>query len=509
MRNVAIVVGLALFSCSQEATQPNEASKTSSKSASTSMPTAKNTVATLDAAAPATLPCAVDSVLRAKCQACHGHPTAQTAPMSLTTWDELHAQAPEHKDMPALVYERMAMRLHDRLRPMPPRDQPQLSERELSVLDDWLAAGAASGEPCSNTLDPAEKSDHATASAMPDAAVSSTPADAAVKERKRETVAPATQPQPSADAGVPDRASDAAVAAADAAMPIDPSECEFVDIRAQKDTTGTPFDVPADAADLYQCFLIDLAFTAPTQALAFEHLPDNEKVVHHWMLRTLERVDREPTLVTCDDLYPTNRLVASWSPGAPNWYLPKDVGVDLGRGLFILEIHYNNIGNPATTDRSGVRVCTTQKPRADTASVSWLGSQLFTIPPKTSGYAVSSRCTPTHQTDTLQILQATPHMHMHGVRASMRVDRADGTSQMLFDEPFAFGSEKAYRMLGELKLGDTLVSTCYYDNPDNTVLRMGTRTSDEMCHFFVAAYPPHQLVSDAFSLENDACLGAP
>jgi hypothetical protein len=98
-------------------------------------------------------------------------------------------------------------------------------------------------------------------------------------------------------------------------------------------------------------------------------------------------------------------------------------------------------------------------------------------------------------------------MHLHGVRATMRLDRADGTSELLFDEPFAFGSEKSYRMLGELRVGDSLVSTCYYDNPENTALRMGVKTTDEMCHFFVAAYPPHQLVNDFFSVENDTCLG--
>lgn len=500
MRNVAIVVGLSLWSCSAEPNEPHTKTeaKTETKRAATTVPgvtapammAAKVTMPE-DAAAPAALPCAVDEVLRAKCQQCHGHPTAQTAPMSLTTWDELHALAPEHRDMPAPVFERMAMRLHDRLRPMPPRDQPQLSESELAVLDEWLAAGAKSGEPCAQE-----------AGAMPPQAVTEPDAAVSSQTSPRRDAGSAGSMDAGAVSMAPPRAADAGASEA-----FDAAECEYIEIRAQKDTTGTPYDIPADATDLYQCFLIDLAFSEPTQALAFEHLPDNEQVVHHWMLRTLERVDRQPTLVTCDDLYPTNKLVASWSPGASNWYLPKDVGVDLGRGLFILEIHYNNIGNPATTDRSGVRVCTTKKPRANTASISWLGSQLFTVPPKTNNYPISSRCKPTHQTDTLQILQVTPHMHLHGVRASMRVDRADGTSQMLFDGPFDFGSQTAYRGLGELKLGDTLVSTCYYDNPDNTVLRMGTRTTDEMCHFFVAAYPPHQLVSDVFSLENDACLG--
>lgn len=515
MRKVAFALGVLLFSCADGRAEPRVG--TTMTAASTSKKKAADE--------PGSLPCAVDNILRAKCLECHGHPTANTAPMSLTSFEELHAQAPSKRDMPAKVFERMATRLHDRLRPMPPRDRPPLTEHELSVLDVWLTGGAQSGEPCSEPRDAGEDESEASTgskapSAMANAADAAAPAkreqpkttsrstDAGMAEQREPSDEPAREPmQPSADSGM---LPDAGQPTATTEQPPDASECDYVEIRAQKDAMGTPYDVPADATDLYQCFLIDLAFDAPKQGLAFEHLPGNEGVVHHWMLRTLGESDRKPgTLITCDDLYPTNKLVASWTPGGANWYLPKDVGLDLGRGLFILEIHYNNIGNPATTDRTGVRVCTSKAPRPNTASISWLGSQLFTVPPRSADYPVSSRCRPTRQTEPLQLLQVTPHMHLHGVRATMRLDRADGTSEMLFDEPFAFGSEKSYRNLGQLNVGDTLVSTCYYDNPDNTTLRMGVKTTDEMCHFFVAAYPPYQLVSDTFSLENDACLGPP
>ena len=107
------------------------------------------------AQAPSSLPCAVELVFRAKCAQCHGRPTANTAPMSLTTWGELHAAALEHPETPALVYERVAERIHDVTRPMPPRDQPPLSEQELSLLDLWTKSGAPSGKSCSSTAEAA------------------------------------------------------------------------------------------------------------------------------------------------------------------------------------------------------------------------------------------------------------------------------------------------------------------------------------------------------------------
>jgi len=471
-------------------------------------------VTLLEPAPPGALPCAVDTILRERCQLCHGRPTAQTAPMSLTTWQDLHAQAPKHRETPAKVYERMLARLHDEQRPMPPRDQPQLSEAELAILDAWLAGGAASGEGCAEPATRARGS--AAAEEQRTVEQPATPAESTPPEpRQRETSpqpsaadVPATEPRklPTPPAAMPAAVQPKAEAPEEGLMP---SDCEYVELRARQDAAGAPFQVPADATDLYQCFLFDLNLTKPTQGLAFEHLSDNPSVVHHWMLRTLEQTDKTGPLLSCDDPTLDTQVVAGWAPGSSDWHLPKDVGMDLGRGLMILEVHYNNIGKPATTDRSGVRVCTTRTLRPHTAGVSWLGSQLFFIPPKSKDFEVAGRCKPSRQSEPIQILKVWPHMHLRGKRSTLRLDRANGMQQVVLDEPFSFESQKSYDVPISLMPGDSLVSSCYFDNPSNTVVTVGNSTMDEMCNQFVIAYPAGQLRSDGFGLEHNSCLGIP
>lgn len=87
-------------------------------------------------------------ILSNKCVSCHGHPPRADAPMSLTSWDELHAPTPTRRDAGVQVHEQMALRIHDQQHPMPPRDQAALSDDELSTLDIWFSAGAPSGQAC-------------------------------------------------------------------------------------------------------------------------------------------------------------------------------------------------------------------------------------------------------------------------------------------------------------------------------------------------------------------------
>jgi len=517
MRNVVLnlILGVWLAGCvAKEVTSPTQSQPVSKGPKSQSQ----------------SLPCAVATVLRAKCQQCHGHPTQFTAPMSLTTWDELHAPALEHPEAPALVHERVAKRIHDVLRPMPPRDQPQLSQSELSVLDIWLGVGAPTGDGCDEITRDKPSAGDGPAGAAASAATSTNSSGAGVAGGGKATAGragtgeragaggesgrPTSTEQPAAGnsgasgaSGTPTTGTPAVME--DEAVRPEDSECEYIELRARQDESGAPFQVGADATDLYQCFLFDMKFDAPTQALSFETVPDNLNVVHHWLLRTADRIDATGPLITCDATYPTNKLVAGWAPGSSDWYLPKDVGIDLGRGLFYLEVHYNNIGKPATTDRSGARICTTKKLRPKNASVSWLGTQLFTVPPRVSSYEISGRCQPAGQTEPIHIVRTWPHMHMFGVHASMFVDRADRTRETIFDDPFSFSSQRAYDIPVVLQPGDSIMTSCFFDNPLDYPVTVGTKTTDEMCHFFVIAYPAFALTNNVPSTEPNVCLGLP
>jgi hypothetical protein len=293
----------------------------------------------------------------------------------------------------------------------------------------------------------------------------------------------------------------------DTLTPPDGEECEYVEVRARSDGAESPYQVPT--GDGAGCFLFDAGFDAETQAFGFSPLIDNPSVVSYIVLRTLERSDSRGPLVACDGAFPTHQMVAAWAPGASDWYYPKDMGVDLGRGLFLLEVHYFNSGGGPTQDRSGIRVCTSKQLRPRTASMSWLGNQAFSIPAGAKDYAVTGRCTPARQTEPIHILRVLPFMNALGKRATMQIDHIDGSTQSLLDAPFISRERKTYDTAAVVRIGDSVLSTCYYDNSSSSGVSIGTGHNEELCHFIVLAYPAHALVNDGFSIENNSCLGTP
>jgi hypothetical protein len=473
----------------------------------------------------AQLPCVIDQILRGNCQACHGRPTRETAPMSLTTWQDLHATAPSRQGLPSLVYERIAQRIHDSDHPMPPRDRPQLTEAELSALDIWLAGGARQGEACSTSTGNAPPSDASADAGAPTGAQPSatdgTPAPNAgsaqpMSDGGTSSTAPiageSSRPRPpkAGAGGAPDAASTeppVTTAVEDAPVIPNESECEYIDLLARSDTSGAPLQIAAASGDEYHCFLFDLNFDAPRHALAVAPVLDNVAVMHHWMLYSLDAYSSRGLTVDCKSWFNgvDYRILSGGGPGSDPWYLPKDVGLELGRGLFVLEVHHNNSSNQATTDKSGARICTTRTLRPKSATISWLGAELFNVPAKSTDYTVSNTCRPERQ-EPIHLLRYWPHMNRLGKRASLRVERPNGTTESLHNAPYALDAQRSYPIPYVLAPGESLVTTCYYDNPGDTSVGLGLKASDEMCNHFVAAYPARALTNRNPSAWSEACV---
>jgi hypothetical protein len=465
------------------------------------------------------LPCEISDILESKCWACHGKPTRETAPMSLTTWEELHVPALERVGPPAKVHERVALRIRDTSRPMPPRDRPQLTASELALLDVWLRLGAPPGAACppGRRSRPDEVGDAANPATGVDAGEpidAGRPATRPMRDAATQDAAP-DEPEPTEptrpngpEKPKPPEVMQPMAAPEDKPVKPDDSECTYIELRARKDKSGAAYEVAADGFDMYRCFVFDQAFTAPTQALAIYPIWDNPQVLHHWLLYAADVSDADSTTIDCGAFPPNAALLAGGGPGGNDWYMPKHVGLDIGRGQFILELHYNNIGKPTALDRSGARLCTTQELRPETAVISWLGNQIFSIPPGGSNYPIAGRCKP-EGNQPIHLLHTWPHMHGLGRRMSMRLDRADGTSSTVFDIAFSAEAQKQYDIPVVLQPGDSLLTTCYYDNPNPYPVNVGQRTSDEMCNNFVIAYPAGALKTDFINLVNNSCLGLP
>jgi hypothetical protein len=188
-----------------------------------------------------------------------------------------------------------------------------------------------------------------------------------------------------------------------------------------------------------------------------------------------------------------------WRHGTP---LPADVGLQMPSGpsaYLALEIHYNNSANHADAlDASGVEFCVTKKLRTHTASVHWLGSTNISLAPR-ARQEVAGTCDPA-ATQPVNIIAVHPHMHRLGTHARLVLSRTAGPTATLHDAPFRFADQLTYQVNAVVNEGDTLTTTCTYDNTTNGTVTFGGNADNETCYNFVTAHPAGGL--SAFGTAN-------
>ena len=82
------------------------------------------------------------------------------------------------------------------------------------------------------------------------------------------------------------------------------------------------------------------------------------------------------------------------------------------------------------------------------------------------------------------------------------VKRLDGSSETVFDRDFDFNSQITYLLDPKIILqpGETIVSTCTFDNSTNASVPFGPSTTQEMCYNFTTSFPAKALDDGVFSL---------
>jgi hypothetical protein len=340
---------------------------------------------------------------------------------------------------------------------MPPVSQTKLSAAELATLDAWLSAGAPkSSETC-------------------------------VSNEK-----------------------DAGSGAGDGTQlePFDWSQCTFdVEFRAHNaqtvgDTSGY---VDPLEDDHYECFNFAAPWSGNVQAINFESIIDDDRVVHHWILYAVSG-SGAPAPGTHGGCSGNRTFIDGWAPGDKGGRLPDDIGMLLppAGSVLQLEVHYNNLKRYSDVkDRSGVRVCATDKPREHTAAVHTLGSLSVSLPGNKTT-SVSNTCTVASGKGDVHVMSASPHMHKLGVHMTTTVKRTNGTTETLIDTPFDFRSQGPHPTPMIVHQGDTLTTTCTWDNDTDANVRFGEGTGDEMCFNFVVAWPAGGLSSGT---SGSTCIG--
>ena len=385
------------------------------------------------------LPCEVQDVLVQECGMCHGTPPSFGAPMALSTWDDL--QRPAVTDVTRPVFELVGERLLHPSDPMPP--DGSIEESDAQVVLDWIDAGAPED---------------------PDA-------DCGDSEPEPPTVGP------------------------------DALDCDAdITLTAHAPGSEDGFVVPAVGADnLYQCFAFPVPTTATGQATAWAPIIDDERVVHHWILYRQGNQPNGGDVFPCDSsLQVTATFVAGWAPGGENMEMPEGVGLELGDpgDWYVLQIHYNNTaGYDDVVDKSGVAFCSADAPQPNTAGILTLGTVGINIPAGAVNHQESGTCgwfSTAGWPEPLHVIAGSPHMHELGTAFQTVVNRQGGGTEMLTDVPiFDFNNQGMWVNDPEVIInpGDSLVSTCTFDNPNNFPVGFGEGTNDEMCFNFVLAYP--------------------
>lgn len=376
--------------------------------------------AAADGPASAHLPCDVDTVLRSRCQACHGASPSAGASTSLTTWDDLQRDHDGKK-----VYELVKARIHDTARPMPP--SPALAAADLATLDGWIDGGAKSADVSCATGSDADE----------------------------------------------------------------PFECEGVKTTLK---ASSPFVMQPNAAlDQYVCFGFDVERSQKQHVVGFSPLVDNKNILHHILVfQAPEAVSSE--VAPCDPAKAaTWTLMGGWAPGAKNRYLPPEAGFPEEKGTthYVIQLHYNNArALTGAKDQSGYTLCSTDELRPNDASIIAFGAinlgpkQPIVIPPRKVNHTVTCKYPWMHA--DVKLFNATPHMHRRG--KSLKSETTSG--RVLADQPrFDFEAQVGYPVTSEIHRGDVVKTTCVWTNPDDTEVRFGEGTEDEMCFNFVAYYP--------------------
>jgi hypothetical protein len=346
--------------------------------------------------------------------------------MSLDSVADLHADS---KLTPGKkIYELVGQRIHDDKAPMPPAPNARLSSADTALLDSWIAAGAPAG----TTACGATGSDGGSLG-------------------------------PTALTCTPD----------------------------QRIRPASKFAVTS-AADLYVCYGFDTDASQKRHVIAGAAHIDNTKVVHHVLLYQADQAVSGTPQPCGAGGGQGWRLVTGWAPGGKNFELPPEAGFaeEVGTTHWALQIHYNNAqGLVGEVDETGYDLCSTDQLRANDADILATGTFQIAIPPR-STYETTCDLTFPQQYGAINVVSSWAHMHKLGRAESAKRVRA-GQETTLLDAPsydFSTGAA-ANAVKVDVAGGDTIRTSCRWQNGGDTTVSFGDATSDEMCFAFLTYYP--------------------
>jgi len=182
-----------------------------------------------------------------------------------------------------------------------------------------------------------------------------------------------------------------------------------------------------------------------------------------------------------------SKLIYAWAMNAPALHLPEGVAFKLPAGdTLVLQVHYNKVDKfkHGETDKSGIRLLTTEDTVPKSAAVYLLGTG-GKVPKKEVSYEETA-CKIRHKKEMHPFAFRT-HTHKHGrVVSAYRVRDGKWTEigrgnprrpQMFYNVTGPAGTT--------IKEGDYVAARCTMFNRHNHDVHMGGTGNDEMCNFYM------------------------
>jgi hypothetical protein len=381
-------------------------------------------------AAKSGLPCDVDAALERRCRSCHAQKPLYGAPMPLVTHADLAAQSRMYPT--ERIADRVAKRIHDDRRPMPPSPNERLNAADSAAIDAWVAAGA-----------PRVDDDRCTALTNP----------------------PAPKPKP--------------------------VSC-VTDVHMKPKSAWA---MPADLDDVYVCYGFDVTPSQKRHLTAIAPLIDNPSIVHHLVLFESPK-SVSPIPHQCSEASSVQmRALYGWAPGGVPLELPEEAGfAQEGTMHYVVQVHYNNVQHVAgQSDQSGFDFCTTDQLRPNDADGLVFGTTNIDIPARstldtTCKYTVGAELANVH------LFASMPHMHQLGTSITNTLQPAKGGAPVDLGSrsSWDFENQPYESVTATLQPGDVVTTRCAWKNPSGVPVGFGPNTADEMCFSFMMFYPKIQ-----------------
>jgi hypothetical protein len=249
------------------------------------------------------------------------------------------------------------------------------------------------------------------------------------------------------------------------------------------------FSMSTTGADDYHCFVLTRSLDRTIWVTGYDIEPGVRAMVHHANVMAVPAAEAaalnaSPQGFQCFGGVGNNtRTIGVWVPGTPPAKYPDQTGIQIDQGeAIVVQMHYyrfNRDGAMPPADQSTMllELAPARPPRLGQL-VGPGGGGNFVVPARTNGFAVSGEWIVPARGTLWGVL---PHMHKIGKRIEVRIGDSCAVDVPSWD--FHWQQAYFYNQLGGIPVpaGTRTTVRCIYDNPNNTAVRQGQGSDEEMC----------------------------